>query len=66
MIKSIIDEAVKEFRQDFGEQENYETLERIYIEGMIKAFTAVFDMQLQKFVSSVRERVPCYLNNRLI
>lgn len=46
MIKSIIDDAVKEFRQDFGEQENYETLERIYVEGMIKAFTAVFDMQL--------------------
>lgn len=46
MIKSIIDNAVKEFHEDFGEQENYETLERVYIEGMIKAFTAVFDMQL--------------------
>lgn len=46
MIRVIINDAVEDFRRDFGGQENYETLERIYVEGMIKAFTAVFDMQL--------------------
>ena len=46
MLSELIEEAKNEFVADFKDKENVDELAKIYKEGMIKAFTIMFEQSL--------------------
>lgn len=51
MIQELIEEAKQEFIEDFKNSENVEELANIYTQGMMKAFTIMFEQSLHGHVS---------------
>lgn len=51
MLSELIEEAKNEFVADFKDKENVDELAKIYKEGMIKAFTIMFEQSLHQRTS---------------